>query len=167
MSENNDFFLDELVRAGLLDDAQAQEITEEHVRTGKPSRVLVQEAGLATEDQVLDVVCQLLGAERVDLEHMMVNPDVLAAVPGNIARMYTAMPIAMCTCFQRFSFSALMISLSRSKRRISSSRLLKSSFRSMTANSSPPILNTGLWWNMRQISWQAVFRYTSPLSWPY
>ncbi|MBR5679515.1 MAG: hypothetical protein IKX19_02595, partial [Clostridia bacterium] len=94
MSENNDFFLDELVRAGLLDDAQAQEITEEHVRTGKPSRVLVQEAGLATEDQVLDVVCQLLGAERVDLEHMMVNPDVLSAVPGNIARMYNAMPIA-------------------------------------------------------------------------
>ena len=94
MSENNDFFLDELVRAGLLDAGQAQEVIDEHARTGKPTRLLVQEAGLLTEDQVLEVVAQLLGAERVDLEHMMVPADVLEAVPGNVARMYNAMPIA-------------------------------------------------------------------------
>ncbi|MBR6022369.1 MAG: Flp pilus assembly complex ATPase component TadA [Kiritimatiellae bacterium] len=95
MSETNDFFLDELVQAGLIDTAQAQEVLDEHTRTGKPTRVLVVESELVTEDQVLDVVARLLGAERVDLEHMMVSPDVLAAVPGNVARMYNAMPIAV------------------------------------------------------------------------
>ena len=94
MSETNDMFLDEMVRAGKLDTAQAAEIMDEHGRTGKPTRELVVEAELATEEECLDVIAQFLGAERIDLEHMMVGADVLAAVPGNIARMYNVMPVA-------------------------------------------------------------------------
>ena len=38
MAEYSDMFLEELVRAGLVDEAQAAEIIDEHERTGTPSR---------------------------------------------------------------------------------------------------------------------------------
>ena len=94
MTEYSDMFLEELVRTGLLADTQAAEIMEEHERSGKPPKDLVQEMGLVTEDQALDIIAQLMGAERVDLEHMSVAPDVLQSVPGSVARMYGIMPVA-------------------------------------------------------------------------
>ncbi|NCA81542.1 MAG: pilus assembly protein PilB [Opitutae bacterium] len=94
MAEYSDMFLEELVRAGLLDDAQAAEVVDERERTGKPSREVAQEMGLITEAQGLDLIAQLLGAERVDLEHMSVAAETLQAVPGSVARMYGVMPVA-------------------------------------------------------------------------
>ena len=94
MAEYSDMFLEELVRAGLVDEAQAAEVVDEHERTGKPSREVAQEMGLLTEEQGLDLIAQLLGAERVDLEHMSVSADTLQAVPGSVARMYGVMPVA-------------------------------------------------------------------------
>jgi len=94
MAEYTDMFLEELVRNGILDDAQAAEITDEHERTGKPVKDIAVELGLLTSDQVLDCIAQLMGAERVDLEHMTISPDVLQTVPGSVARMYTVIPVA-------------------------------------------------------------------------
>ena len=94
MAEYTDMFLEELVRTGLLDDTQAAEVVDEHERTGKPTKDVAQELGLITEDQGLDLIAQLLGAERIDLEHMSVPPAVLQAVPGSVARMYNIMPVA-------------------------------------------------------------------------
>ena len=92
--EKSDLFIDEAIRAGVLDPANVQEILDEHERTGKPPRTLAVELGAVTEDQALEVIGQFLAAERVDLEHMAVPAEVLAAVPGNVARMYNIMPIA-------------------------------------------------------------------------
>ena len=94
MAEYSDMFLEELVRAGLADDAQVAEVVDEHERTGKPTKDVAQEMGLITEAQGLDLIAQLLGAERVDLEHMSVSADTLQAVPGSVARMYGVMPVA-------------------------------------------------------------------------
>ena len=94
MAEYSDMFLEELVRAGLADDAQVAEVVDEHERTGKPTKDVAQEMGLITEAQGLDLIAQLLGAERVDLEHMSVSADTLQAVPGSVARMYSVMPVA-------------------------------------------------------------------------
>ena len=94
MAEYTDMFLEELVRNGIIDEAQAAEITDEHERTGKPVKDIAVELGLLTSDQVLDIIAQLMGAERVDLEHMSISPDVLQTVPGSVARMYTVIPVA-------------------------------------------------------------------------
>ena len=94
MAEYSDMFLEELVRAGLADDTQVAEVVDEHERTGKPTKDVAQEMGLITEAQGLDLIAQLLGAERVDLEHMSVSADTLQAVPGSVARMYGVMPVA-------------------------------------------------------------------------
>jgi type IV pilus assembly protein PilB len=94
MAEFSDMFLEELVRAGLADESQAAEVVDEHERTGKPTKTVALEMGLITEEQGLDLIAQLLGAERVDLEHMSVGVETLKAVPGAVARMYSVMPVA-------------------------------------------------------------------------
>ena len=87
MAEYSDMFLEELVRAGLIEEAQAAEIVDEHERTGKPTKDVALEMGLITEDQGLDLISQLMGAERVDLEHMSVPAETLQTVPGSVAPM--------------------------------------------------------------------------------
>ncbi len=94
MAEYSDIFLDELLRTGLIDDSQAAEIISEHERTGKPTKTIALEMDLLSENQAADLIAQLMGAERVDLEHMTIGADVLQAVPGSVARMYSAMPMA-------------------------------------------------------------------------
>ena len=93
MVEYNDIFLEELVRSGLVEESQALELMDERERSGKPVRVLAQELGLITEEQGLDVIARVQGAERVDLEHMSVPVETLQAVPGSVARMYSIMPV--------------------------------------------------------------------------
>ena len=95
MAEYSDMFLEELVRTGLIEEAQAAEVVDEHERTGKPTKEVAQEMGLITEDQGLDLIAQLMGAERVDLEHMSVAAETLQTVPGSVARMYNVMPVAV------------------------------------------------------------------------
>ena len=95
MAEYTDMFLEELVRNGLIDDGQAAEIVDEHERTGKPTKDVALEMGLITEEQGLDLISKLMGAERVDLEHMSVPAETLQTVPGSVARMYNVMPVAV------------------------------------------------------------------------
>ena len=94
MAEYADMFLEELVRTGAIEESQAAEILDEHERTGKPTRELAVEMEAVTEEQGLEVVGRLLGAELVDLEHMSVPADVIQSVPGSVARMYSVMPVA-------------------------------------------------------------------------
>jgi len=95
MAEYSDMFLEELVRAGMIEEAQAAEIVDEHERTGKPTKDVALEMGLITEDQGLDLISQLMGAERVDLEHMSVPAETLQTVPGSVARMYNVVPVGV------------------------------------------------------------------------
>ncbi|MDD2239731.1 MAG: GspE/PulE family protein [Kiritimatiellae bacterium] len=95
MAEYTDMFLEELVRTGVIEESQAVEVMDGHERTGKPMREVAEEMGLITEDQGLDLVAQLLGAERIDLEHMSVPAETIQSVPGSVARMYSAMPVAV------------------------------------------------------------------------
>ncbi len=74
MAEYSDMFLEELVRAGLAGARRRPpRCIDEHERTGKPTKDIALEMALITEDQSLDLIAQLLGAERVDLEHMSVD----------------------------------------------------------------------------------------------
>jgi len=93
MAQNSDMILQELIRSGIIDEAQASEVLDEHERTGKPTKDVAQEMELITEEQGLDLIAQMLGAERVDLENMTISADTLLAVPGSVARMYNVMPI--------------------------------------------------------------------------
>ena len=95
MAEYADIFLEELVRTGTIEESQATEVLDEHERTGKPTREVAVDMGIITEEQGLELIAQMLGAERVDLEHMSVPAETLQAVPGSVARMYSVMPVAV------------------------------------------------------------------------
>ena len=95
MAEYTDIFLEELVRTGVIEESQAAEVIDGHERTGKPMREVAEEMGLITEDQGLDLIAQLLGAERIDLEHMSVPVETIESVTGGVARMYSVMPVAV------------------------------------------------------------------------
>ncbi len=94
MAEFSDMFLEELVRNGVLDQSQAMEVVDEHERTGQPTRETAVDMGFISEDQGLDTIAQMLGAERVDLEHMSIPAETVQAVPGSVARMYSVVPVA-------------------------------------------------------------------------
>lgn len=94
MAEYSDLFLEELVRTGVIENSQAAEVLDEHERTGKPTKDVAVELGMITVEQALDLIAQLMGSERVDLEHMTIAPDILHTVPGSVARMYNVIPIA-------------------------------------------------------------------------
>jgi type IV pilus assembly protein PilB len=93
-SRYSDTFLEEAVRAGLVDDAQASEILDEHERTGKPTRDIAVEMGHVDAEKALELIANFLGAERIDLEHMTIPMEVLQTIPGSVARMYNVIPVA-------------------------------------------------------------------------
>ncbi len=92
--EYKDALLQQLVEDGLLDGKQADEIVDEHERTGKTVREIVHDTGAVAEDDVLDVIARQLGAERIDLAHTDVSPDVIRALPVSVARMHNVVPTA-------------------------------------------------------------------------
>jgi type IV pilus assembly protein PilB len=94
MTEYSDMFMEELVRTGVLEESQAADVMDEHGRTGQPTREVAVNMGFITEDQGLDLIAQLLGAERADLEHMSIPAEIIQSVPGSVARMYSVMPVA-------------------------------------------------------------------------
>ena len=108
MAEYADIFLEELVRTGTIEESQATEVLDEHERTGKPTREVAVDMGIITEEQGLELIAQMLGAERVDLEHMSVPAETLQAVPGSVARMYSVMPVAVEGKAVKFAVSDLI-----------------------------------------------------------
>jgi len=96
MYENEAAILGELIQErNLVAPEQFAEIEEEHQRTGKPlSRVII-DFGLLTEDQLLRAVADHLHYEYIDLADRDVPSDVVRSLPGSVARMYGAVPVAL------------------------------------------------------------------------
>ena len=76
-----------------LTQKQADEVLDEHERTGKPVREVVIDMELVTEDQILEVIANQLGTNVIELAKSDIPPDTLKAVPGSVARMYNVVPV--------------------------------------------------------------------------
>ncbi len=76
-----------------ITDELASDIIEEQSSTGKPVRQILIDMGLLTEDQLLDLFGDYLGAEVINLPATDVPPDVVHSVPASVARMYNVVPI--------------------------------------------------------------------------
>jgi type IV pilus assembly protein PilB len=86
--------LDLMTSNGIIDEVQANELREEHVRSGKPIRTLLVTTGYVSEDDLLNMMASYQGCEVVDLSTATLDPDVIESVPGNVARMYSVVPVA-------------------------------------------------------------------------
>ncbi|HEX3797851.1 MAG TPA: GspE/PulE family protein [Verrucomicrobiae bacterium] len=86
----------ELVREkGLVDDLQYEEVSEEMQRSAKSPIQILQDFGILDLDSILQMVAEYLGTEVVTLRDREFPPELLAAIPGNTARMYGCLPVEL------------------------------------------------------------------------
>jgi type IV pilus assembly protein PilB len=85
-----------LVRGqGLIDDLQYEEVVAEIKRSGSPVFQLLQDFGIMKLDDILHVMATNLGTEIVSLGQINFSPELLKAIPANVARMYHCMPVEL------------------------------------------------------------------------
>src|SRR4051812_8771716 len=86
----------ELVKErNLLDDLQLEEVLQEHGRSGKPIGQILHDFGLIDKETQLQIVADHLGTEVVQIQERDLTPEVLQVLPGNTARMYQCLPLAV------------------------------------------------------------------------
>jgi type IV pilus assembly protein PilB len=79
---------------GLVDDLQYEEVVAEFKRGGTPVIQLLQDFGIMSLDDILQVMAHHIGASVVSLRDRDISPELLKAVPANVARMYQCIPVA-------------------------------------------------------------------------
>ena len=80
---------------GLLDDLQFGEVSEEIARSGKSALQVVQDYCLLDKDMVLQLIAEHLGTSVVEIDEASLTPEVIATIPGESARMYQCIPVAL------------------------------------------------------------------------
>src|ERR1039457_1736906 len=96
MFEGEGAILSELLRErNLVGPEQFRELQEEHERTGKPLSQVIIDFGLVSEEQLLRAVAEHLNLEYLNLEDIDIDKAVLRIMPGSVARMYSAVPVAI------------------------------------------------------------------------
>src|SRR5258706_2580760 len=79
----------------LIDDLQGEEVLQEHTGSGKPIDQILYDFGLVDTDSQLQIVAEHLGTEVVALNGADLDPEVIKAIPGSVARMYQCVPVAV------------------------------------------------------------------------
>jgi type IV pilus assembly protein PilB len=80
---------------GLIDDLQYEEVSEEFKRTGKPVIQILQDFGIMDLDTILQVIADHMATTVVPIRENQLTPDLLRLIPGNTARMYQCLPVAL------------------------------------------------------------------------
>ena len=93
-AELHDPLLQQLRDEHLLTAEQAEDITDEHERTGKAVRQLLADLGVLTEEQLLGVIARMLGTRVVRLRDLNIQGDTIRSVPVSVVRMYNMVPVA-------------------------------------------------------------------------
>src|ERR1700677_4626718 len=78
---------------GLGDDLQYEEVVAEFKRSNTPVVQLLQDFGIMSLDDVLQVMAHHLGTNVVSVRDREFAPDLLKTIPANVARMYQCLPV--------------------------------------------------------------------------
>ncbi len=79
----------------LIDDLQYEEVVAELKRSGAPVVQLLQDFGIMKLDDILHVMATNLGTDVISLKDINFSPDLLKAIPANVARMYHCIPVGL------------------------------------------------------------------------
>lgn len=82
-----------LVRSGKVDAETADALMQEAQREQRPLSEVVIKKGLVTEHEILALVGKAANVAPIDLERLKFNPEVLEAVPIDVAKEYRIFPI--------------------------------------------------------------------------
>ena len=91
--ELKDYLLQQVLADGLITSEMAQEIVEEHKRTGNPVRELLIDMEILTEDGLLDFIARQMGTYAIDLSNLTLPREVAKVIPASAVRMYNVVPI--------------------------------------------------------------------------
>jgi type IV pilus assembly protein PilB len=78
---------------GVISEAQAGELHEEQMRSGKSIEEVVSNSGVIRLAELYQMVAQALGTEVVDVTTMEFPPDLLSLVPPQTARLQGVLPL--------------------------------------------------------------------------
>ncbi|MCB1069247.1 MAG: type II secretion system ATPase GspE [Verrucomicrobia bacterium] len=92
--EYKDPLLQQLYDEEMLTSAQAEEIVDEHERTGRSVRELLVDMDVLSEDALLEIVAQQLGSRVISLHSVSLPTDVIRSIPASVARMYNVIPVS-------------------------------------------------------------------------
>ena len=73
---------------------QIQEITDEHERSGKPVIEIIENFGILSEDQTLEIIAESLGTVVWDFKSADIDQHIIDMVDDNTARSYGVVPVA-------------------------------------------------------------------------
>ena len=85
--------LQQLVDTGVLTKDGADEVIDEHQRSGKSVRLVLVDMQVLSEEDVLNDVSEQLGAPIVNLDELSFSQDTIRGVPVGVARMYSVFPV--------------------------------------------------------------------------
>ena len=91
--DHNDTIYEIVKTAGLLDEAQLDEINESHLQTGKPLAEAVIDSGLVERGKILSLVADYLGFDYAEEMPDSVPEQIASVVRPSVARMYAIVPI--------------------------------------------------------------------------
>src|ERR671931_485768 len=83
------------VEAKLITDEQLENLVREQRRSGKPLPNLLQELCGLSPETVRHLLVEDAGIERVDIDHMQVDPEAVKKVPSQFAFQHKLLPISV------------------------------------------------------------------------
>lgn len=79
----------------MLDDLQRDEVAAESDRNGKPVIQVLNDMGIVDTFTSLQVIADHLGTEVIEINSNDLTPEVLKAIPADVARMHLCLPVAV------------------------------------------------------------------------
>jgi len=88
MSERivKDILLQHLIDSEMIEDETVDEILDEHSRTGRSVRNILIDAGMISEEELLEEIAACMGTSVVSLKDFDIPPEVVNALPISLAR---------------------------------------------------------------------------------
>jgi type IV pilus assembly protein PilB len=95
LDTENQALRDILLSEGICNEEQLNEIDEEHERSGKPYQEVLVDYEIISEERLLELIAQNLGAEIIDLKRLELTREIVQAIPPETARSYGVIPVAL------------------------------------------------------------------------
>lgn len=84
---------DLLVEQGLITLHELQEALQLQATTGKRLGAILVDQGRITEGQLVDVIADRLSIPKIQLDQIVIDPEVIQRIPVDIARRYSVIPV--------------------------------------------------------------------------
>ncbi len=91
---NNQQVLELFKESGYLGPDQVADVTQEVEHSGKDLVTALQDFSLMDENTFYQVIAGQVGADYLDLDGWEPSPEVVKAIPGGLARLHGALPVA-------------------------------------------------------------------------